>query len=216
VNTRTAPPFAIVIIGSLALVVSTAGCGGGGSDSCGNVQPCGGAPVGAWHASSACANSASVNQSFLEGLMGFCATASISSFSVHPTGTLTLNTDRTYWGDLALSTTVTANFPADCLMGATCADLNAAIQSAVGGDLQSASCAGSGSCACTMTAMTALATSATTPGTYATSGTTLTLTDNPGSQNGGPYCVQGNRLHLVDVDTSMPMATITSDVVLAK
>ena len=52
-----------VVLGSLALVASTAGCGGD-SGACG-VQPCGGDPVGNWRASSACADTAELNMGFL-------------------------------------------------------------------------------------------------------------------------------------------------------
>ena len=44
----------------------------------------------------------------------------------------------------------------------------------------------------------------------------MTLTDATGSTSGGPYCVQGSTLHLLTVDTTMPMATIQSDMFFSK
>ena len=67
-----------VVLASLALAASTAGCGGG-SGACG-VQPCGGDPVGNWHASSACADAAELNMAVLEGVMGFCSTEQHARF----------------------------------------------------------------------------------------------------------------------------------------
>ena len=44
----------------------------------------------------------------------------------------------------------------------------------------------------------------------------MTLTDAAGGTDGGAYFVQGSTLHLLTVDTTMPMATIQSDIVLTK
>ena len=55
-------------------------------------------------------------------------------------------------------------------------------------------------------------------GTYATAGTTLTLTATSGGngEHSGPYCVRDSTMHLVTVDMSMAMAKITGDIVLTK
>ena len=200
-----------VVLASLALVGSTAGCGGD-SGACG-VQPCGGDPVGNWHASSACANAAEVNMAFVEGLMGFCSTASLAGFSASPSGTFTLGADMTYSMNMTMNMVVSVNLPASCLMGQSCTVVNALIQAEVGTDgITAASCTGSGSCTCTITGATTDATT----GTYTTAGTEMMLTATTGATDGGPYCVQGSTLHLLSIDSTMPMATIQSDIVLSK
>jgi len=198
-----------VVFASLALAASTAGCGGS-SGACG-VQPCGGDPVGNWNASGACADSAELNMAFLEGLMGFCTTASLSGYSIRPSGTFNLAADLTYSLNMTLNMTVGVNIPGSCLMGQTCAALNTALQAQMTAG-QSVSCAGSGSCNCTFNI---ISTDAET-GTYTTAGTEMALTSAAGSTSGGPYCVQGSTLHLLTVDTSMPMATIQSDIVFSR
>ena len=200
-----------VVLASLALGASTAGCGGD-SGACG-VQPCGGDPVGNWRASGACASTAAVNMSFLESVMGSCPTASLSGYSVSPSGTFNLAADSTYSRNMTLNITVSVNLPSSCLMGMSCAVVNLAFQALVGTDgITAASCTGTSSCTCTLSgAQTDAAT-----GTYTTAGTEMTLTDAAGGTDGGPYCVQGSTLHLLTVDTTMPMATIQSDIVLNK
>jgi len=200
-----------VVLASLALAASTAGCGGG-SGACG-VQPCGGDPVGNWHASSACADAAELNMAVLEGVMGFCSTASLSGYSVRPSGTFNLGADMTYSLTMTMNMTVSMNIPASCLMGQSCALLSVALQTEVGtGGVTAASCTGSGSCTCTVTGATTEATT----GTYTTTGTDMVLTSATGGTDGGPYCVQGSTLHLLTVDTTMAMAKIQSDIVLTK
>jgi len=209
-QTRTTSTLSVVLA-SLALVASTAGCGGDGG-ACG-VQPCGGDPVGNWHTTSACANAAEANMAFLEGLMGFCSTASLAGFSVSPSGTFNIGADMTYSLNMTMNMVVSVNIPASCLMGANCALLNAQIQTEVGtGGITAATCSGSSSCTCTITG----ATSEATTGTYTTAGTEMMLTSATGGTDGGPYCVQGSTIHLLTVDTTMAMATIQSDIVLTK
>lgn len=201
-----------VVLASLALVASTAGCDGD-SGACG-VQPCGGNPVGNWQASGACADAAELNMAFLQGLMdGFCPTASLSGYSIRPSGTFNLGADLTYSLNLTMNLTASVTLPASCLMGQSCTVVNALIQAEVGTDgITAASCAGSSSCTCTITGVQTEAET----GTYTTAGTEMTLTDSAGSLDGGPYCVQGSTLHLLTIDTTMPMATIQSDMVFTK
>ena len=79
--------------------------------------------------------------------------------------------------------------------------------------VQTAHCAGSSICTCTVT-NGPQTTSET--GTYTTSGTTLTITDSDGSISSNGYCVQGNELHIVQLDMTMPMGTIEADTVLTQ
>ena len=209
-QTRITATLGALIV-PLAFVASTAGCGGD-SGACG-VQPCGGDPVGNWHASGACADAAAVNMSFVQSIMGSCPTATLSGYSVRPAGTFNLAADMTYSLNLTLNVTVGVTLPSSCLMGQSCAVVNALIQAEVGtGGITAASCSGSSSCTCTITGVQTEAAT----GTYTTAGTEMTLTDSAGALDGGPYCVQGSTLHRLTVDTTTPMATIRSDMVFTK
>jgi hypothetical protein len=120
-----------------------------------------------------------------------------------------------YTADITMGVSFNLNLPASCLAGQTCADANTALQSIVGTDgITAVTCSGSGSCTCAIVGTLDVENSA---GTYATAGTTLTLTATSGGNgDSGPYCVQGSTLHLVTVDMSMAMAKITGDIVLTK
>jgi hypothetical protein len=203
-----------VVSGSLLLAASAITCGGGSGGSCG-VQPCGGSVVGSWRASSACADQATANMEFLGALASSCPSATLSTVSYMPSGTLMFGSSMTYTADVKMAISFTMNLPASCLQGQSCAEVNAAIQATVGTDgITSAACSGSGSCTCAVAGTVDVENSA---GTYATAGTTLTLTATSGGNgDSGPYCVQGSTLHLVSVDMSMAMAKITGDIVLNK
>ena len=87
-----------------------------------------------------------------------------------------------------MGVTFNMNLPASCLQGQTCADVNTAIQSLVGTNgVSAATCSGSGSCTCAIIGTLDIENSA---GTYATAGTTLTLTATSGGNgDSGPCCV---------------------------
>ena len=204
-----------VVVGALALAASTLSCGGSSGGAACNTQPCGGDVVGNWTASSACADQESLNMEFLSAIAGDCPTATLSNVSYAPTGTLTFDAALNYTASITMAIGFHMNIPASCLSGATCADVNAGIQSVVGTDgIQSATCTGSGSCTCVIAGVTDIEDSA---GTYTAAGTTLTLTATSGGNgDSGPYCVKGSSLHLISVDMSMAMAKITGDIVLVK
>jgi hypothetical protein len=205
----------LICMFTAASLAAAGGCGGS-HGACG-VQPCGGDVVGNWQASSACANRAELNQEFLAGIMGYCEGATLGAVSTKPTGLMTFAADQTYSASLSMNATVGVNVPASCLSGTSCAALTVLLQTALVGTsgIQSASCMGSGSCTCTLNVVAAIEDSS---GTYATAGTVLTLYATAGTATGGggDYCVKDTTLHLLTVDTSMPMATITSDIVLRK
>lgn len=211
-HTRTRSALGI-IVGGLALAGSAVSCGGG-SGTCG-VQPCGGDVVGTWQARSACADQASLDMGFLSAIAGDCPGATLSNVRYSPAGTLMFGSSMTYTAAITMSIGFNMNMPASCLNGASCADVNTAIQSVVGTDgIESVACSGSGSCTCAVQGTADIENSA---GTYATAGTTLTLTATSGGNgDSGDYCVQGSNLHLITVDMSMAMAKITGDIVLAK
>ena len=200
-------------VGALLLAASTASCGGGSGASCG-VQPCGGDVSGNWRATSACADQASLDAAFM-GAIADCPSATLTNVHYAPSGTLMFGSSMSYTADITMGISFNMNLPASCVQGQTCADVNTAIQSIVGTDgISSATCTGSGSCTCKIVGTLDVENSA---GTYATAGTTLTLTASSGGNgDSGPYCVQGSTLHLVSVDMSMAMAKITSDIVLTR
>ena len=202
-----------VFVGALLLAASTASCGGGSGASCG-VQPCGGDVSGNWRATSACADQASLDAAFM-GAIADCPSATLTNVHYAPSGTLMFGSSMSYTADITMGISFNMNIPASCLPGQTCADANTALQSIVGTDgITSVSCSGSGSCTCAIVGTLDVENSA---GTYATAGTTLTLTATSGGNgDSGPYCVQGSTLHLVTVDMSMAMAKITGDIVLTR
>ncbi len=203
------------VIGSVALTAAVASCGSS-HPTCG-VQPCGGDVVGEWKASSACANRALLNQSFLSSIMGYCPDATLGAVSLKPIGTMSLRTDQTYTAALTMDATAVVNIPASCLAGQSCAAVSVLLQSALVGQMgiQSANCTGSGSCNCTFKLSTDFENSS---GTYTTSGTVLSLVATAGTTTtgGSEYCVKDKSLHLVAVDTTMPMAVVSSDLTLKK
>jgi hypothetical protein len=210
--TRTRTVIGTFVV-ALLLAASTASCGGGSGGSCG-VQPCGGDVAGNWRATSACADQASLDAAFM-GAIADCPSATLTNVHYAPSGTLMFGSSMSYTADITMGISFTMNMPASCLQGQTCADANTALQSIVGTDgITSVSCSGSGSCTCAIVGTLDVENSA---GTYATAGTTLTLTAaSGGNGDSGPYCVQGSTLHLVTVDMSMAMAKITGDIVLTK
>lgn len=203
----------LVTVSVLAGVVSSfvaTGCSSGGG-SC-STKPCGGNVVGNWKGSSACVDQATLNMEFLAGVMDSCPDASLGNVTMMPTGTIGFAADMTFTGTLAVNATVPINFPASCTNGATCAQLTQALQAVVGmNGITSVTCAGASSCVCTMAQTQDIFAG---PGTWSSSGTTLTIAGTT-AQDDGPYCVQGSSLHLVDLD--MPtMMKVVGGIILSK
>jgi hypothetical protein len=195
----------------LALSVAAAGCGSG-AGTCG-VAPCGGDVVGSWQASSACVDHATLNRDFMAGVMASCPTASIGAVNVTPSGTVTFAADMTLTGSLVASSTLEINLPAACNNGATCDQVTQVMQTIIGTNgVTGVSCAGPGSCVCTIAQTMDIVAA---PGTWATSGTTLTLPGATAAGQNDPYCVQDSSLHLLDVDMAT-MMKVVADVVLTK
>jgi hypothetical protein len=211
-----------VAVAILALgLVSCGSSSGSGSDngsigSCGKVEPCGGSVVGSWNASATCLDQTTVNMSFQSGLMGACPTATATATTGTAIGTMMLNADLTYSTALVAPFEISIALPADCTGGMTCAEFAVGVTQALN-DGTVVTCTGSGSCSCTMSTDATLSSS----GTYTASGTVLAFSGANGYANSGTYCVQGDTLHLVDVDATMNMgpmgqATIKDDVTLTK
>jgi hypothetical protein len=203
-----------IVVGLAALGLTTLSCGGGGS--CGKVQPCGGNVVGNYSISTACYDNAAASMQLGMDCPG--ATVNITGLKVSGNGSF--NADMTYSVSETISASLSETFPASCLttsgVTVTCAQLDQEIQLVVAQDpgmYQSAHCSGSGSCTCTFVLATQM-TSET--GTYTTSGTNITTTDSAGSSSISAYCVQGNELHMLQVDMTMAMGKIQADLVLTK
>jgi hypothetical protein len=202
----------VVFSAALAPILSACGDGAG---SCGKVQPCGGDVVGSYNISGACYNSASLEMPVIEGCPG--ATVAITSLGV--TGSATFGADMTYSVSETITATASQTLPASCLtmngLTLTCMQVDQLAQQVLLSNpaIQSIRCAGSSSCTCTFTlAPMTIAES----GTYTTSGTTISLVDSAGGASSSEYCVQGNELHLISIDMTMPMGTIEADTVLTK
>jgi len=197
------------VLFSMALT-AVSSCGGG-SGSCGKVAPCGGDVVGNYNITSACLTLSSMDMP-LEG----CPGATVNASGIRVSGSASFNADMTYTLNETISASASETIPASCLtmngITLTCQQLDQAIQQLVTenpGVFQSAHCAGASSCTCSFTLAPVTTNSS---GTYTTSGTTLTLSGG----GGGEYCVQGNELHLISIDMTMPMATMNGDIVLTK
>ncbi len=217
----------IFVDAGIALFACLVACGGssgsggsngaGGADHCGSVPACGGSNVvGTWKIVDACesASPGTVSAS--------CPgeTAQVGSFSA--AGTITLNADMTYSSSISTSATVVLSIPTSCLpsggVSLTCDQLGMAANALDGGDTTSCTTSGS-NCNCSVSASSATTTDS---GTYAISGTTVTITSaTDGSTSTSGYCIQGNTLHIISLSSTMSagamgMATITSDVVAQK
>jgi hypothetical protein len=194
--------------------VGGAGGAGGGVADCGEVQPCGGEIVGSWTIKGACAPAPTLAGvvAQLEALCGDVVTTT----TIDVSGTVVLNADGTYTTSGTDGANATVHVTASCLAqsGMTCDDVGRGVGTA------SACVSASGACDCTLSTP---AQSATQTGTYTVSGTSLTLdvmTPAPRTEIDG-FCVTGDELHVMNVDTSMTggpmgMATIVSDLVLTK
>jgi hypothetical protein len=220
---------------SMLVVTSALSCGGGGGTalsldgggdtasstgggSCGQVQPCGGAVVGSWQLSNTCI----LDSSFLGvDATAICPTATIALTKFGGTGGITYGADQTYHSTGTVSIDFKLTLPTTCFgVGKTCADLQTsyAQQMQTSPTIKSATCATSVSaCVCQISTVQ----DATEAGTYATSGTRLSSTPTGGTVSTDSYCVQGNELHSIGIDMSMPMGTmgmakITGDLVFTK
>ncbi len=204
----------ILAIGLLAVTVMSCGSSTGGTSgngTCGQVEPCNGPVVGTWKAAAACATAG-----FVMNLQGTCPAGTISGVTATQSGTYTFNADLTYSIAVTGQLSYDAANPASCNPGGmSCAALAAAESALSGGTL---TCTGSGSCNC----QGSFAETDTETGTYSVSGTVITLVNSAGGYTlQQSYCVQGNTLHILDVDTTtnmgpMGQATIVDDATYTK
>jgi hypothetical protein len=202
----------LLTLAGLALSFAPAACGGDGG-SCGTAA-CGGDVAGNWQASSACVDKATLNMEFLAGIMGSCPDASLGNVSMTPHGTVAFTADMMFTGTLVVDSRLDMVLPAACTNGASCADLTAALQGALVGTngVTSATCAGTSGCTCTLAQTVD---SINDSGTWATSGSTLTVTGATNGAQAGPYCVKGSALHLLQFDSGT-MMKVVGDIILNK
>lgn len=205
----------VTVVFSAALGLTMLSCGGG-SGSCGKVQPCGGDVVGNYSIGAACFDNAALTMEI--GMQ--CPGASVNISGLKVSGNGSFNADMTYSITETISASLSETIPASCLtmsgITVTCTQLDQEIQALLTqnpGTYQSAHCSGSSSCTCTFV-LAPQTTSET--GTYTTSGTTITTTDSTGSSSSSSYCVQGNELHMLSVDMTMAMGKVQADIVLTK
>jgi len=206
----------LLAFGVLALAVPLVGCGGSsGPPNCGAEQPCGGDVVGTWSLAGACSNVSAASAE----LMASCPGASIRGISVSLTGALTYNADLTYtatnWHELF---SATETVPLTCAGATACSEGSGTDSQTQDGTTITitTTCTGTTVCTCRVSGELSITSDA---GDYYITGTTL---DMLGLSTSGafPYCVEQNRLHLIQLSTTMttPMgqAVITSDIVAQK
>ncbi len=184
---------------------SAANGGTAGSATCGNVQACGGNLVGTWTLTGLCLSPAALTPDY-QNLV--CSGLTVTSSNATVSGTLALNSDMSYSLSQNVKLVLTYSFPSSCTGGLTCAAYGPQIQSTLSFTAESITCTGTTTCACTDTHTN----QAMDLGTYANSGTGLTLTSEYYGVESGSYCVQGSTLHLSGIDTLHPY-TVGQDTV---
>ncbi len=202
---------AVVVATAVALSVASAGCSEGGSGGvnvggptgCGQVQPCGGDPIGTWALTSGCVTATALHDIATDAeCPGF--SSDIDVFDVE--GTLTFNADGTYAIDgFSSRVSMTYDIPVACTYGGSCESQAGAIDS--NGVLESVTCSGTNLCHCSATA--SVTDSRT--GLFAVSGTNLLLNGDSVLGSGGSFCVDETGLHLITL--SDDGSAINSDLV---
>jgi len=155
----------------------------GGSPACSAASPCGGDIVGTWTVTESCLSAS-------EDLSSVCAGVS-ADIQFTFSGTTTYNADGTYTSATSGGGLTTYHYQTACVPGGDTCDQLGQVLMAIG-MYSSASCATDAAGVCNCAEVTA-STSSTETGTYATSGSSLTLT-HAGATSTAPYCVQGNTL----------------------
>lgn len=211
----------VTLIMSLVAGASVVGCGNGSGigGSCGQVEPCGGEVVGAWKLASGCVLDSSA---IGVDLSSICSTATFVVKNVGGTGQVTYDADQTYVSTGTLLIDGVLTLPTTCFAaGKTCAGLGAiyAQMMQTNSGIRAATCSTSGSaCVCQLS----LGGDVSESGTYSTNLTTLSTTPTgQTTASNDQYCVQGNVLHDINVDMTMPlgpmgMAKITGDLIFTK
>jgi hypothetical protein len=186
---------------------STGGAGGagGGNASCATVPACGGDLVGTWRVTGSCLTAT-------KDLSSVCAGAS-ATIAYMISGTLTYNADQTYSQALAATAMVHEHYPSGCMpFGLTCAQLGQAVADAAA-PVSAAACSTDASGACNCDSLTT-ATVNNMPGTYSTSGDTLTTVQGSTTSTTA-YCVMGGVLYELPAASDGGLTSM-GDIVLTK
>ena len=146
------------------------------------------------------------------------ASANISGLNVSGTGSF--NADVTYSITETVSASVSETIPPSCLtmsgVTLTCAQLDQALQHAPHAEPGNVPVGALLGQQLLHLHLRPRPQTTTETGTYTTSGTTITTTDSTGTSSSSPYCVQGNELHMLQVDMTMAMGKVQADIVLTK
>jgi hypothetical protein len=189
----------------LVLTFSLLDCSGGSAGACpSGGAPCGGDVVGTWQVVTDCAEGTQA-PSAASGCSG--ASAVLRGMG---SGSLTFNPDGTASVALSLSETETELIPESCLGGdgatVDCSEFNSSETVSSGTVTETCSPSGTG-CSCTLSIDVPTTNGA---GTYATSGTTLTIAGT-GATDTYSYCVSGDTLTMTaDVDAGMGSSVLGS------
>lgn len=180
---------------STAMAASLAGCGPSGNASCGQVQPCGGDPVGSWSFVGGCANEALLNAQLRET----CPQASIDVLEFTASGRVTFNADLTFTSEMRRRISARETFPLSCntTLATSCAELSQTVTA--GMESIVTTCTGGATCDCSVTLAQNPAFDT---GNYTISGTALVA---PGALGASNYCVNGSLLHFIQLPTPMAM-----------
>jgi len=190
---------------------------------CGSVQPCGGDVVGDWTFVAECespANVAAIEATFANTVdPTWCAIATLTGIEPQASGSFLFDAAGNYALDLMFSGYFDIEYPESCLVAFTCDDLTTELQSEIAAGVfpvpsaSSVSCAGSSSCLC----RAAVSSEQSQSGTYAVSGSVVTLYSTNGGVLPKSFCVAQGALHVLGTSTgSTGLTTIDSDVIAVK
>jgi hypothetical protein len=193
---------------------------GDAAPACGRVQPCGGDVVGDWTFTEDCnsaAHVAAIEADFAKmAEPTWCAIQKLVGIAPLASGSVRFGADGTYALDLVFGGTLDINYPASCLIGASCDETTAMLQAQIDAgtypvpSVSSISCSGSSSCLCRATVDSPQSES----GTYGISGSVLTLTAASGAVTNESFCIDGSALHLLGTSTgSTGQTDVDSDLV---
>jgi hypothetical protein len=189
----------------VVLVVSASFLSCGDDDAtCAAFTPCGGDVVGTWSIKNTCVTGGGGG-----GFVEDCPGATTSVDGLKATGTITFNANMTTTENVAISGAMKMNLPASCLMGLSCAQVDAALKAAVLSDpdapFSAVSCSGSSGCTCSVTFK---GTAVMEMDTYRISGNKLI--DGDGEEQ--EYCVSGTTLNM---RSTMSMGGMMDDLAMS-
>ena len=140
----------------------------------------------------------------------------MNAFGVSLTGTFTFNADSTYtatnWREDFVATQTS---PLSCTGETSCAAANGTESDTMSGSTMTitTSCTGTSTCTCRTNGLFIVSSDL---GSWTAAGTTLTM-DGPATATTLSYCVEENRLHLVQMNTTATgQSVITSDIVAVR